>query len=111
VVNIKAGRVGGYLAAVAIHDECLRRGIPVWCGGMLETGIGRAANAALAAMEGFTLPGDVSASRRFYARDVVTEPIEVVDGHVAVPSGPGFGFELDLAFLDEVTVSSLDLRT
>ncbi len=111
VVNIKAGRVGGYLAAVAIHDECRRRGIPVWCGGMLETGIGRAANAALAAMEGFTLPGDVSASRRFYARDVVTEPIEVVDGHVAVPTGPGFGFNLDLDFLDEVTVSSHDLRT
>ena len=78
---------------------------------MLESGIGRAANVALAALPGFTLPGDVSASRRFYARDVVTEPIEVVDGHVAVPSGPGFGFDLDLAFLDEVTVSSLDLRT
>ncbi len=111
VVNIKAGRVGGYLAAVAIHDECRRRGIPVWCGGMLETGVGRAANAALAAMEGFSLPGDVSASRRFYAQDIVTEPIEVVDGHVAVPTGPGFGFELDLAFLDEVTVSSHDLRS
>ena len=78
---------------------------------MLETGVGRAANAALAAMEGFTLPGDVSASRRFYAQDIVTEPIEVVDGHVAVPTGPGFGFELDLAFLDEVTVSSHDLRS
>ncbi|MGI9052912.1 MAG: o-succinylbenzoate synthase [Ilumatobacteraceae bacterium] len=109
VANIKAGRVGGYLAAVAIHDACRARGIPVWCGGMLETGIGRAANAALAALEGFTLPGDVSASRRFYARDVVTQPIEVVDGHVAVPSGPGFGFELDRQFLDEVTVEVHDL--
>jgi O-succinylbenzoate synthase len=109
VANIKAGRVGGYLTAVAIHDECRRRGVPVWCGGMLETGIGRAANAALAAMVGFTLPGDVSASRRFYARDIVTEPIEVVDGHVAVPTGPGFGFELDTEFLDAVTVASHDL--
>ena len=63
--------------------------MPVWCGGMLETGIGRAANAALAALAGFTLPGDVSASRRFWARDIVTAPIEVVDGHVAVPDGPG----------------------
>ena len=63
---------------------------------MLETGIGRAANAALAALDGFTLPGDVSASRRFWARDIVTEPIEVVDGHVAVPTGPGFGVEVDM---------------
>ena len=72
-----------------IHDLCRERGIPVWCGGMLETGIGRAANAALAALDGFTLPGDVSASRRFWATDIVTEPIEVVDGHVAVPTGAG----------------------
>lgn len=105
IVNIKAGRVGGYLAARRIHDLCRERGIPVWCGGMLETGIGRAANAALAALDGFTLPGDISASRRFWAQDVVTEPIDVVDGHVAVPRGPGFGFELDRARLDELTTS------
>lgn len=103
IVNIKAGRVGGYLAARAIHDACRGRGVPVWCGGMLETGIGRAANAALAGMDGFTLPGDVSASARFYTRDIVTEPIEVVDGHVAIPRRPGLGVELDRAFLDEVT--------
>ena len=109
VANIKAGRVGGYLTAVAIHDACRDRDIPVWCGGMLETGIGRSANAALAALDGFTLPGDVSASRRFYARDIITKPIEVVDGHVAVPTGPGFGFELDRQFLDEVTVEVHDL--
>ena len=105
VVNIKAGRVGGYLAARRIHELCLERGIPVWCGGMLETGIGRAANAALAALDGFTLPGDISASRRFWARDIVTDPIEVVDGHVAVPTAPGFGVELDHAFVEEVTAS------
>jgi o-succinylbenzoate synthase len=111
IVNIKAGRVGGYLAARRIHDLCRDRGIPVWCGGMLETGIGRAANAALAGLDGFTLPGDVSASRRFWARDIVTDPIDLVDGQVAVPAGPGFGFELDRDVLDGVTVSSLDLRS
>jgi O-succinylbenzoate synthase len=109
IVNIKAGRVGGYLTARRIHDLCRDRGIPVWCGGMLETGIGRAANAALAGLDGFTLPGDVSASRRFWAQDVVTAPIDVVDGNVAVPTGPGFGFELDHDVLDRVTVASFDL--
>jgi O-succinylbenzoate synthase len=108
IVNIKPGRVGGYLTARRIHDLCLDRGIPVWCGGMLETGIGRAANAALAALPGFTLPGDISAARRFWATDIVTAPIEVVDGHVAVPTGPGFGAELDMAFVESVTASTTD---
>jgi O-succinylbenzoate synthase len=80
--------------------------VPVWCGGMLETGIGRAANAALASLPGFTLPGDISASSRFYARDIVTAPITVDDGHVAVPSTAGLGFDLDLEILDQVTSSS-----
>ena len=106
IVNIKPGRVGGYLEARRIHDLCVDRGVPVWCGGMLETGIGRAANAALASLPGFTLPGDISASTRFYARDIVTDPIVVVDGHVAVPTTPGLGFELDLPHLDTVTRSS-----
>ncbi|HSL74071.1 MAG TPA: o-succinylbenzoate synthase [Ilumatobacteraceae bacterium] len=109
IANIKPGRVGGYLEAVRIHDLCVAQGIPVWCGGMLETGIGRAANAALAALPGFTLPGDISASTRFYAQDIVTEPITVVDGHVAVPTGPGLGFELDRSFLDAVTTSIVTL--
>jgi O-succinylbenzoate synthase len=106
VVNIKPGRVGGYLEARRIHDACRDRGIPVWCGGMLETGIGRAANVALACLPGFTLPGDISASSRFYAHDIVTDPIRVVDGHVAVPAGAGLGYELDLAALHAVTRSS-----
>jgi O-succinylbenzoate synthase len=106
IANIKPGRVGGYLEAIRIHDLCLDRGIPVWCGGMLETGIGRAANAALAALPGFTLPGDISASTRFYAQDIVTEPIVVVDGHVRVPNTPGMGFDLDRVFLDSVTTST-----
>jgi O-succinylbenzoate synthase len=106
IANIKPGRVGGYLEAVRIHDLCRARGVPVWCGGMVETGIGRAANAVLAGLPGFTLPGDISASTRFYAHDIVTDPIGVVDGHVAVPTGPGLGFDIDRTALDEVTVSS-----
>ncbi|GHD41506.1 o-succinylbenzoate synthase [Mycetocola manganoxydans] len=90
IVNIKPGRVGGYLPAVAIHDACVERGIPVWCGGMLETGIGRAMNVALAALPGFTLPGDTSASDRYYAEDL-TEPFVLVDGRLRVPDGPGSG--------------------
>jgi O-succinylbenzoate synthase len=105
IANIKPGRVGGYLEAVRIHDLCLAKGIPVWCGGMLETGIGRAANAALAALPGFTLPGDISASTRFYAQDIVTDPITITGGHVTVPATPGLGFELDRQFLDAVTTS------
>ena len=107
IANIKPGRVGGYLEAVRIHDLCLAKGIPVWCGGMLETGIGRAANAALAALPGFTLPGDISASTRFYARDIVTDPITITDGHVTVPTSPGLGFDLDRDHLDSVTTSRL----
>jgi o-succinylbenzoate synthase len=109
VINIKPGRVGGYLEARRIHDLCLGRGVPVWCGGMLETGIGRAANAALAALAGFTLPGDISAASRFYARDIVLDPIVVEDGHVAVPKGPGLGYDLDTTFLDEITTSTRHL--
>jgi O-succinylbenzoate synthase len=107
IANIKPGRVGGYLEAVRIHDLCVARDIPVWCGGMLETGIGRAANTALAALPGFTLPGDISASTRFYARDIVTDPITITDGHVSVPTTPGLGFELDRAMLDSVTTGRL----
>ena len=109
IANIKPGRVGGYLEAVRIHDLCVTKDVPVWCGGMVETGIGRAANAALAALPGFTLPGDISASTRFYARDIVTDPITVVDGHVEVPTTPGLGFELDREFLDAVTTSRVDI--
>jgi O-succinylbenzoate synthase len=110
IVNIKPGRVGGYLAAVRIHDLCVDRGVPVWCGGMVETGIGRAANAGLASLPGFTLPGDISASTRFYARDVVLRPITVEHGHVTVPTTPGLGFELDYDFLDSITTSTVVLQ-
>lgn len=110
VINIKAGRVGGYLEAVRIHDLCRDAAIPVWCGGMLETGIGRAANAALAALPGFTLPGDVSASSRFYHRDIVTEPAVLEDGHVRVPTGPGLGVEIDQVALDDFTALRVLVR-
>ncbi|WP_291045167.1 o-succinylbenzoate synthase [Herbiconiux sp.] len=90
IVNIKPGRVGGYLEAIRIHDACLDRDVPVWCGGMLETGVGRAANVALAALPGFTLPGDTSASDRYFAEDL-TESFVLVDGRLAVPAGPGSG--------------------
>lgn len=105
VVNVKPGRVGGYLEARRIHDVCAAHGIPVWCGGMLETGLGRAANVALAALPGFTLPGDVSASDRFYSTDI-TPPFVLDDGHLAVPAGPGIGVEPVPGILDAITSST-----
>ncbi|MEU5272959.1 o-succinylbenzoate synthase [Streptomyces hygroscopicus] len=110
VINIKPGRVGGYLEAARIHDLALAHGVAVWCGGMLETGIGRAANAALAGLPGFTLPGDISGSDRFYANDI-TEPIVMKDGEVAIPSTPGFGVEPLPAALADMTVHTLDLTS
>lgn len=104
VINIKPGRVGGYLEARKIHDLCAERGIPVWMGGMLETGIGRAGNVAMAAMPNFTLPGDTSASDRYYRRDI-TEPFVLHDGRLKVPSGPGLGVSVDREFLDSITSS------
>jgi o-succinylbenzoate synthase len=95
ILNIKPGRVGGYLEARRIHDLARAHGVAVWCGGMLETGLGRAANAVLAALPGFTLPGDISGSDRFYAEDITTEPITMRDGTVRVPSGAAFGVEVD----------------
>ncbi|MEV6943410.1 o-succinylbenzoate synthase [Streptomyces sp. NPDC051172] len=92
VVNVKPARVGGYLEARRIHDVAHAHGVPVWCGGMLETGIGRAPNLALAALPGFTLPGDTSASSRYFAEDI-TEPFVLKDGHLPVPTAPGIGVE------------------
>ncbi|MBT2499047.1 o-succinylbenzoate synthase [Agromyces sp. ISL-38] len=94
VVNIKPGRMGGYLEALRVHDACVALDVPVWCGGMLETGVGRAANVALAALPGFLLPGDTSASSRYYAEDV-TEPFVLGSGEhrgqLRVPDAPGTG--------------------
>ena len=90
VINIKPGRVGGYLEAVRIHDLARAHGVAVWCGGMVETGLGRSANAALASLPGFVLPGAISASDRFYRRDI-TDPVEMADGRVGVDTTPGVG--------------------
>jgi O-succinylbenzoate synthase len=105
IINIKPGRVGGYLEAKRIHDLCLERAVPVWCGGMLETGIGRSANLALAALPGFTLPGDTSASARYFHRDV-TSPFELRDGRLDVPTGPGIGVRPIMEILDSMTIST-----
>ena len=109
IVNVKPGRVGGYLEARRVHDVCQANGVPVWCGGMLETGIGRAANVALAALPNFVLPGDTSASRRYYATDL-TEPFELEDGHLRVPTGPGVGREPLPDALAEFTTSLEEVR-
>lgn len=104
VVNVKPSRVGGLLEAVRIHDLCHAQGVPLWCGGMFETGLGRAANLALAALPGFTLPGDLSASARYFHRDI-TAPFVLEDGYVRVPTGPGIGAVLDHDALTELTTS------
>jgi o-succinylbenzoate synthase len=104
IVNIKAGRMGGYLEARRAHDVAAALHTPVWCGGMLETGVGRAANLALASLPGFTLPGDISASSRYYAEDI-TDPFSLVDGEIAVPRGPGLGVEVRQDVLRDVVTS------
>jgi O-succinylbenzoate synthase len=94
IVNIKPGRVGGYLEGRRIHDVCVANGVPVWCGGMLETGVGRAANVALASLPGFALPADLSASDRYFRQDITT-PFVLTDGRLAVPTAPGIGVTPD----------------
>ena len=104
VVCIKPGRVGGYLEAARVHDVCRDHDVAAWCGGMLETGLGRAANLALAALPGFTLPADLSASDRYFARDL-TAPFVLADGHLPVPSSPGIGIAPDPDALRALTTS------
>ena len=108
IVNLKPGRVGGFEQALAIHDRCARAEIPVWCGGMLESGIGRAHNVALASLPNFSLPGDLSPSARYWARDIVRDPWTMdAAGRVSVPlAEPGPGFDVDVDFVDEITVRS-----
>jgi O-succinylbenzoate synthase len=104
VINVKPARVGGYLEARRIHDVAEANGIPVWCGGMLETAIGRAANVALAALPGFTLPGDTSASDRYFETDLAA-PFVLEDGHLTVPTDPGIGVHVLPDVLADVTRS------
>ncbi len=110
VINIKPSRVGGFTAARQIHDMAQAAGIPVWCGGMLETGIGRAANVGLASLPNFSLPGDISANDRYFHQDIVTNPFTLnADSTLTVPTGPGNGAEVDLERLRAVTVDHVML--
>ncbi|MGH9721640.1 MAG: o-succinylbenzoate synthase [Bryobacteraceae bacterium] len=105
IINIKLGRVGGFAEARRVHDIAQAAGIPVWCGGMLEAGIGRAHNVALSSLPNFTLPGDVSASKRYWARDIITPPVETTPhGTITVRDEPGFGYQIDHDFLRSVMV-------
>ena len=104
IVNIKLGRVGGFAEAKRLHDVCEAASVPVWCGGMLEAGIGRAHNIALATLPNFTLPGDVSASKRYWKQDIIVPAVETTaQGTIAVRDEPGFGYELDRDFMDHIT--------
>ena len=112
IINIKPGRVGGFAQSRAIHDLCVDNGIPVWCGGMLESGVGRAYNVALASLPGFSIPGDLSPSARYWTEDVVApEWTMSKDGVVTVPRNkPGIGVEVNVARVDSLTVRTQVLR-
>lgn len=105
IVNLKLGRVGGHTQAKTVEQVCRESNIPVWCGGMLESGIGRAHNIAMATLAGFTLPGDVSASARYWEEDIIEPPVTVgPEGTIKAPDRPGIGFEINLARIDKLTV-------
>jgi O-succinylbenzoate synthase len=110
VINIKTGRVGGLSQAVSVHNVCQEHGIPVWCGGMLETGVGRAANLALASLPGFTLPGDISATDRYYEQDITCEHFMLDTGStIRVPDKPGLGVTVDMQALKRFTLDTLHI--
>jgi o-succinylbenzoate synthase len=111
IINIKLGRVGGFGEAKRVHDVCQAAEIPVWCGGMLEAGIGRAHNIALATLPNFTMPGDVSASKRYWKRDIIVPEVETTSrGTIVVTDEPGFGYAIDHDFLSHVTVREETVR-
>jgi o-succinylbenzoate synthase len=105
VINIKVARVGGIAEAHRVHDLAMAAGIPVWCGGMLESGVGRAYNIHLATLPNFTKPGDTSSASRYWAQDIVNEPLEAQNGMMPVPTGPGIGVTLNRNFIDTITIS------
>jgi o-succinylbenzoate synthase len=112
IINIKVGRVGGFCEAIAVHNVAEERGIPVWCGGMLETGIGRSHNIALSSLSNFSLPGDVSASSRYWAQDIIEPEVTVSSkGEIVVPTGIGRGFEVQKDRIEALTVRRCTLRT
>lgn len=111
IINIKPARLGGLSQGIAVHDLCKSRGMPVWCGGMLETGVGRASNLALASLPGFTLPGDISASERYYLRDITFERFSLnADSTIDVPSAPGLGVTVDASALDAYRMAEINLK-
>jgi O-succinylbenzoate synthase len=111
VINIKLGRVGGFSEAIAVHNAALERGIPVWCGGMLESGIGRAHNIALSTLEGFTLPGDVSASARYWANDIIEPEVTVTaQGEIVIQDTPGRGYEVRSDLIEKLTTRKETIR-
>ena len=112
IINIKNGRVGGFSEAIAVHNAAAERGIAVWCGGMLETGIGRSHNIALSSLENFRLPGDVSASSRYWAEDIIEPAVTVSSkGEIEVPTEPGRGFEVKTDLIERLTVRSQEVRS
>ena len=110
LVNIKVGRVGGHLEARRVHDVAASFSAPVWCGGMLESGVGRAHNIHLATLENFSKPGDTSSSSRYWARDIIHEALETSGGMMPVPKGAGIGVTLDVPFLESVTQMKVDVK-
>lgn len=111
IINIKLSRVGGYSEAILVHDVARMHGVPVWCGGMLETGVGRAHNVALSTLDNFVLPGDVSASERYFERDVVSPAVTVTErGTIVPPREPGIGYAVDRDFVDALTVRTEEIR-
>lgn len=111
IINIKLGRVGGFSEAIAVHNAAQERGIPVWCGGMLETGIGRAHNIALSSLENFSLPGDVSASARYWAEDIIEPEVTVTaEGAIVIPDTPGRGYEVRTDLVERLTVRKQPIR-
>ena len=112
IINIKLGRVGGFSEAIAVHNAAMERGIPVWCGGMLESGVGRAHNIALSTLEGFCLPGDVSASARYFADDIIEPGVTVSPaGEIAIPDVPGRGYEVRRDLIERLTVRKETVRS
>ncbi len=111
IINIKLGRVGGFSEAIAVHNAAMERGVPVWCGGMLEAGLGRAHNIALASLENFSLPGDVSASARYFADDIIEPEVTVTSkGEIDIPNIPGRGYEVRADLVERLTVRKETIR-
>jgi O-succinylbenzoate synthase len=111
IINIKLGRVGGFSEAIAVHNAAQERGIPVWCGGMLESGVGRSHNIALSTLENFTLPGDISASARYWAEDIIEPAVTVsMAGEIVVPDTPGRGYEVRTELVERLTVRKETIR-